>query len=75
MKFSDQKLEDEDRATNGNLSRYSREGEVVLLVLDRSVDTITPLLHSMSLQGMVNDVLPVENGCFQVVFFGLFSES
>jgi len=33
--------------------------------VERSVDTVTPLLHCMTLQGMVNDVLPVESGCFQ----------
>ena len=51
---------------NGGLSKNCKEAEAVLLIVDRSVDTITPLLHCMSLQGMVNDVLPIENNCFQV---------
>ena len=51
---------------NGLLSRRCKEGEVVMLIVERSVDTVTPLLHCMTLQGMVNDVLPVESGCFQV---------
>jgi len=59
------KREDEDRETKGALSRGSKPGENILILVDRSVDMVTPLLHSMTLQAMVNDVLPVENNSFQ----------
>jgi len=63
--MANRKLEDEDRATNGGLSKNCKNGQVVMVLMDRSMDTITPLLHCMSLQGMVHDILPCESGCFQ----------
>jgi hypothetical protein len=44
-------------------------GDDILLIVERSVDTITPLLHCMTLQGMVYDILGVKNKCYEVSAF------
>ncbi len=36
--------------------------EAVLVILDRSIDPFSPLMHRLSYQAAINDLLEVENG-------------
>jgi len=59
------KLGTYNRSVEGNLSRSRPPGENVLLVLERSVDIPTVLLHPLTLEAFVHDVLPVEKGVYE----------
>jgi hypothetical protein len=54
------KRQNSDFVANGDDSVGRERGH--LLVLDRSFDTITPLMHEYTYQTMVMDLLDVENG-------------
>ncbi len=61
-----QKLDAYNQSVSADLSRDSKPGENVLLVLERGVDAVTALLHSMTLEALVRDILPIENGYYEV---------
>lgn len=44
------------KPTDGSRARST------LLITDRSMDMMAPLLHEFTYQAMANDVLPIENG-------------
>ena len=38
----------------------------MLLILERSVDIPTVLLHAMTVEALIHDILPVEKGVYEV---------
>ena len=61
-----QKLDSYNLTVNGKLSKSNQLGENVLIVLERSVDIPTVLLHPMTVEALVHDILPIEKGFFEV---------
>ena len=51
---------------DGRLSKTCQPGENVLLILERSVDIPTVLLHAMTVEALIHDILPVEKGVYEV---------
>jgi syntaxin-binding protein 1 len=51
---------------HGDDGRQDRE-RGILLVVDRSFDPLSPLMHEFTYQAMVNDLLPVRDGIISVV--------
>ena len=55
-----------NKAVNYKLSKSCKAGENVLIILERNVDVPTVLLHSMTVEALVHDILPVEKGFYKV---------
>jgi syntaxin-binding protein 1 len=52
--------------SHGDDGRQDRE-RGILLIVDRSFDPLSPLMHEFTYQAMVNDLLPVKDGIISIV--------
>ena len=60
------------KRTNSNFWSHGDDGRQdrergILLIVDRSFDPLSPLMHEFTYQAMVNDLLPVKDGIISIV--------
>jgi syntaxin-binding protein 1 len=60
-----QKEVDEYGRTDSSYPPSSNFSPAIMLILDRSFDAMTPLMHEFTYQAMIQDLLPLENGKYK----------
>jgi syntaxin-binding protein 1 len=60
-----QKEVDEYGRIDSSYPPPSNFSPAIMLILDRSLDAATPLVHEFTYQAMIQDLLPLENGKYK----------